>query len=109
MNLAQKQKLVKKVEPFILKGEIMYRVGQNNKMCRCLTTSEAQIVLQELHQGMVGGHFVIDITTKKFLDAGYWWPTLFKDIHNFCRSYDNCQKIGGLKIKSLAQVGKQHF
>ncbi len=70
LNLAQKQKLVKKAEPFILKGEIMYRVGQDNKMCRCLTTLEAQIVLQELHQGMVGGYFAI-ITTKKFLDAGY--------------------------------------
>jgi hypothetical protein len=104
LNLAQKQKLAKKIEPFILKEEIMYRVGQDNKLRRCFTTSKAQIVFKELHQGMVGGHFVIDITAKKILDAGYWWPTLFKDIHNFCRIYDNCQKIRGLKTKSLAKL-----
>jgi hypothetical protein len=58
-----------------------------------LTTSEAQIVRKELHEGMVGGHFAIDIIAKKILDVGYWWPTLSKDIHCFCKSYDNCQKI----------------
>jgi hypothetical protein len=39
LNLAQKHKLVKKAEPFIQKERIMYKVGQDNKMCRCLTTS----------------------------------------------------------------------
>jgi hypothetical protein len=37
------------------------------------------MVLKELHEGMVGRNFVVDIiTTKKILDARYWWPTLFK-------------------------------
>jgi hypothetical protein len=66
-------------------------------MHRCLATSETQIVLKELHQRMVRGHFVTNITTKKFLDARYWWPILLKNINEFCRSCDNCQKIGGLK------------
>jgi hypothetical protein len=37
------------------------------------------------------------------MNARYWWPTLFKDIRDFCKSCDNCQKIG-LKIKSLAKL-----
>jgi hypothetical protein len=41
LNLAQKHKLAKKVEPFTLKEGIMYRVGQDNKLCRFLTTSES--------------------------------------------------------------------
>jgi hypothetical protein len=45
LNLAQKQKLARKLEPFILKEGIMYKMGQDNKMRRCLTTSKAQIVL----------------------------------------------------------------
>jgi cephalosporin-C deacetylase-like acetyl esterase len=40
LNLIQKQKLAKKVEPFILKEGIMDKVGQNNRMCGCLTTSK---------------------------------------------------------------------
>ncbi len=82
----------------------MYRVGRNNRERRCLTTLEAHLVLKELHEGVVGRHFATNITAKKFLDAGYWWPTLFKDIHDFCRRYDNCQKIRRLKTKSLAKL-----
>jgi hypothetical protein len=54
LNLAQKQKLARKLEPFILKEGIMYKMGQDNKMRRCLTTSKAQIVLMELHEGVIG-------------------------------------------------------
>ncbi len=67
----------------------MYRVGQDNKMCKCLTTWKAQIVLKDLHEGMVGGYFVANIIVKKIMDARYWWPTLFKDTREFCKSYDN--------------------
>ncbi len=53
---------------------------------------------------LVGRHFDADSTTKKTMDVGYWWPTLFKDIHDFCRSGDNYQKIGGLKTEILAKL-----
>jgi hypothetical protein len=60
------------------------------------------------------GHFVVNIIAKKILDAGYWWPILFKDIHDFCKSCDNCQKIGGFKTFFLAKLvtttfPKEHF
>jgi len=45
---------------------------QDNRLCKCLTTSKAHIVLKELHEGVVGRHFVANITTKKILDARYW-------------------------------------
>jgi hypothetical protein len=72
-----------------MKEGIMYKVGQDNKMHKCLTTSKTQIVLKELH-GVVGGHFATYIIAKKILDVGYWWPTLFQDIHDFCKSCDTC-------------------
>jgi hypothetical protein len=73
-------------------------------MCRCLTTSKTHIILRELHEGMARGHFVADINAKKILDAKYWWPNLFKDTHEFCKSCDNCKRIGGLKIKNVATL-----
>jgi hypothetical protein len=90
INLTQKQKLAKNVEPFTFKLGIMFKVGQNNKMYRCLTTLKAHIVLKELHERMVGGHFAIDINAKKILNVRYWKPTLFKDIHEFCKSCESC-------------------
>jgi hypothetical protein len=50
---SSKIKVGEKGKHFILKEGIMYKVGQDNKMHRCLTTLEAQIVLKELHLGVV--------------------------------------------------------
>ncbi len=38
------------------------------------------------------------------MDVGYWQSTLFKDIHEFCKSHDSYQKIKGLKTKKLAKL-----
>jgi len=69
-----------------------------------LTTSKTKIVLKELHEGMAKGHFAIDITAKKILNACYWWPILFKDTHEFCRNCDNYERIRRLKKESLAKL-----
>jgi hypothetical protein len=60
--------------------------------------------LKELHEKIVGRHFVRNIIGKKILNVRYWWPTLFKDIHDFCKNYDSCQKIEGLITKKLAKL-----
>jgi hypothetical protein len=101
LNLVQKYKLARKAKPFTLKEGIMCRVGQDNKMHKCLTTSVTHIVFKELHEGMVRGHFVINITTKKIWNVGYWCPNLLKNIHEFCKSCDSCQKIGKFKNKKF--------
>eukprot|EP00253_Pinus_taeda_P015172 PITA_15172 len=44
---------------------------------------EAQRVLQELHDGPAGGHFGADTTAHKVIHAGYYWPTLFRDAHEY--------------------------
>jgi hypothetical protein len=67
----------------------MYGMGEDNIMHRCSTTLEAHIVLKELHERVVRRHFVANITINKILDERYWWPTLFKDTHEFCKSCDN--------------------
>ncbi len=49
----------------------MYKMGKDNRMRRCLTTSEAHIVLKELHEGVEGWHFATNIIAKKILYVGY--------------------------------------
>eukprot|EP00253_Pinus_taeda_P029459 PITA_29459 len=44
---------------------------------------EAQRVLQELHDGPVGGHFGADTIAHKVIHAEYYWPPLFRDAHEY--------------------------
>jgi hypothetical protein len=38
------------------------------------------------------------------LDAGYWWPTMYKDVHDYCKSCDACQRTWGLATQNLTKV-----
>jgi hypothetical protein len=41
---------------------------------------------------------------RKIFDVGYWWPTMYMDVHDYCRSCDACQRTRGLAIQSLAKL-----
>jgi hypothetical protein len=79
-------------------------MGQDNILQQCLKKTKAQMAMKELHEGPLRGHFATKIMQRKILDVGYQWPTMYKDAHDYCRSCDACQKIGGLAIQSLAKL-----
>jgi hypothetical protein len=60
--------------------------------------------MRELHEGPLKGHFVIEIMQRKILDVGYWWPTMYKYVHDYCKSCDACQRIIGLAIQNLVKL-----
>jgi hypothetical protein len=70
----------------------------------CVTTCETYKILQDLHEGFGGGHFATNIIAKKIFNAGYWWPKLFHDAFEFCKSSDACQRTRGLATQSLVKL-----
>jgi transposase InsO family protein len=57
-----------------------------------------------MHNEVAGGHFSHEIIARKILDAGYWWPALHKDVAEYCRACDRCQRVGGMANTGLAQL-----
>jgi hypothetical protein len=55
-----------------MKIDVLHIMGQDNRLRQCLSTTEVQKVIKELHDGIVRGHFIIEITQKKILDVGYF-------------------------------------
>jgi hypothetical protein len=41
------------------------------------------MMMKELHEGPSRGHFAIEIMQTKILDVGYWWPTIYKVVHDY--------------------------
>jgi len=62
------------------------------------------MVLQELHGDIVGGHFSSNITMQKILDFGYWWPMMNGNVHEYCWTYDQCQRTNNLLTQNLAKL-----
>nr|GEY10780.1 reverse transcriptase domain-containing protein [Tanacetum cinerariifolium] len=41
-----------------------------------------------------GGHHGANFIAKKVFDAGFIWPTIYRDAHNLVKSCDSCQRQG---------------
>jgi hypothetical protein len=48
---------------------------------------------------VVGGHFVVDISTKKILDAKYWWPLYSRILMTFAKTMIVVRKLEDSKQK----------
>ncbi len=62
------------------------------------------IVLQKLHSGIGGGHLSLDIIMRKILDTSYWWPTMNYDVHEYCLTYDLCQRPNNLLALNMPKL-----
>nr|GEZ36210.1 reverse transcriptase domain-containing protein [Tanacetum cinerariifolium] len=49
---------------------------------------------RSLPQWTYGGHHGANLTAKKVFDAGFFWPTIYKDAHKFVKNYESCQRQG---------------
>ncbi|GJT44434.1 reverse transcriptase domain-containing protein [Tanacetum coccineum] len=61
---------------------------------RCVHDKEALDILEACHNGPTGGHHGANLTAKKILDFGFFWPTIYKDTHEFVKNCDSCQRQG---------------
>nr|GEW57083.1 reverse transcriptase domain-containing protein [Tanacetum cinerariifolium] len=54
-------------------------------------------ILEACHNGPTGGHHGANLTAKKVFDASFFWPTIYKDAHEFVKNsllWRGCTTIG---------------
>ncbi|GKB37467.1 reverse transcriptase domain-containing protein, partial [Tanacetum coccineum] len=61
---------------------------------RCVDGKEALEILEACHSGPTRGHYGANFTAKKIFDAGFYWPTIYKDAYEFVKTCDACQRQG---------------
>ena len=52
---------------------------------------EVPTILEACHDSTYRGHFSGQLTSQKIFRVGYFWPTLFKDSHDYVNKYNGCQ------------------
>ncbi len=66
--------------------------------------SHRPLLLAEAHDAKVSGHHGVDKTYKRLAEL-YYWPTLYRDVHDYVTSCENCQQF---KPTNYAQAGTSH-
>ena len=57
---------------------------------------EVYEILVHCHNSPCGGHYGATKTAAKVLECGFYWPTLFRDVQQFTKQCDRCQRTGNI-------------
>ncbi|KAK1423916.1 hypothetical protein QVD17_19227 [Tagetes erecta] len=96
----QKKKFFADLRFYIWEDPYLFRIGADQMIRRCVTSPETRSILEHCHSGPAGGHYGGAYTAKRVFDAGFYWPTIFKDAHEFVRSCDACQRAGNISSRN---------
>jgi len=66
---------------------------QNGILKCCVLEHERPVILEEVNDGIVGGHYIGRATAHNIFCMGFWWSTLQKDAKEYCHSCDVCQRV----------------
>jgi hypothetical protein len=100
INKARALKL--KAVKYCLIDQILYWKDPLGVLLKCMNSQEADRIMVKFHSGLCGGHHFWKATAHKILRVGYYWPTLFADVHKGVRACIQCQIFAGKQqLKSL--------
>ncbi|GJX84664.1 reverse transcriptase domain-containing protein [Tanacetum coccineum] len=72
----------------------LFKICADQVIRRCVSGQEALDILKACHSGPTGGHYGANYTARKIFDSGFYWPTIYKDAHDFVTRCDICQRQG---------------
>ena len=96
-----KNNFLREVRSYYYDAPYLFKYCNDQIFRRCIPDHEMQSVLSFCHASACGGHFASKKTAAKVLQCGFYWPTLFKDAHEFCRTCDPCQRVGSLTRRQM--------
>nr|GEW43475.1 reverse transcriptase domain-containing protein [Tanacetum cinerariifolium] len=94
MSTQQKNKFSKDVKHYFWDDPFLFKICTDQVIRRCVHGKEARDILKACHNGPTGGHHGANLTAKKVFDAGFFWPTIYKDAHELVKNCDSCQRQG---------------
>nr|GEU43352.1 reverse transcriptase domain-containing protein [Tanacetum cinerariifolium] len=94
LTFQQKKKFFKDVKHYFWDDPYLFRIYTDQIIRWCVHGQEAIDILKACHEGPTGGHHGANLTTKNVFDAGFFWPTIYRDAHAMIKSCDTFQKQG---------------
>ena len=79
-------------------NDCLYCLGKDGVLRRVPSGCEIKQILEACHDGVCGGHFAHEITSRKVLQAGFTWPSLHRDVKHWCQTCKECQRAGPRRL-----------
>lgn len=95
MNAEQRTVFIHKAGPYQIQHGMLFKLLLDERQCRFLEVTKVERVIAAKHTKDVGVHYATKNTVAKIMNAGYWWPTMFKDVHDYihwCEYYQRTER-----------------
>nr|GEX88141.1 reverse transcriptase domain-containing protein [Tanacetum cinerariifolium] len=86
MTSQQKNKFFKDVKHNFWDDPFLFKICADQMIRRCVHGKEALEILEACHNGPTRRHHGANLTAKKVVDASFFWPTIYKDAHEFVKN-----------------------
>ncbi|XP_031106323.1 uncharacterized protein LOC116010971 [Ipomoea triloba] len=90
---ARAKKVILRAPRFQLIDGKLYKRSYGGPLLRCLTSDEAKIVIEEVHDGICSAHQGPRTLAQKIVLLGYYWPSMNLDCEQYVRRSAICQEF----------------
>ena len=95
-NSRKKKKFLYDVKCYQWDDPLLFRRCADQVIRRCVPEVEYDGILEHCNFSPYEGHMGPLRTSRKILDSGFYWPTLFRDCFEYVKKCDNCQRVGNI-------------
>nr|GEV09942.1 hypothetical protein [Tanacetum cinerariifolium] len=92
MTYQQKNKFFSNLKHYLWEEPYLFKVCSDGTTRRCISGPETRTILDQCHNRPIGGHYGPNVTAKKVLDSGFFWPKIIKEAHTLVQLCEACQK-----------------
>ncbi|XP_065620822.1 uncharacterized protein LOC136063822 [Quercus suber] len=87
-------KIRRKVATFWLsEDQKLYKRSYSGPYLLCVHPEKAELLLEELHEGICGSHTEGRSLAHRAITQGYWWPNMQKEALDYAKKCDQCQRF----------------
>ncbi|GKE26286.1 reverse transcriptase domain-containing protein [Tanacetum coccineum] len=96
MTYQQKNKFFSDLKHYFWEEPYLFKVCSDGMIRRYISGPETRTILDQCHHRPTGRHYGPNVTAKKVLDSGFYWPKIIKEAHTLVRLCKACQKTGNI-------------
>ena len=71
----------------------LYKRSFSRPYLLCVHPEVVEPLLEELHEGICGSHIGGMSLSHRALTQGYWWPNMQKEVQEYVKNCDQCQRF----------------
>jgi hypothetical protein len=86
------KKMKARTRPYVIIEGELYKYGVCSPLLKCLSRTEGQELMKEIHAGLRGSHIRSRPLLGKVFRQGFYWPKAASDAADQVQKCENCQR-----------------